>query len=78
MGEQVGNQIEVKYGDKTAKLKVHRSNNSSDLAAILHTRFGLPSSAKIVITDRDGFDVVLDPSLPTGTYTLNVLSSSTP
>jgi hypothetical protein len=77
MGDRKETQIEVKYQDKTAKLKIH-GNATQDLHDALRARFDLPPTARLALVDGEGFDVVLDQFVSAGNYNLHVSGGPAP
>jgi len=69
--------ITVVKGSQTVKFKFYAESTSSDITQTIRTRFGLGCSQSFVLTDEDGFDVVIDGTLETGTYKLAVPEEET-
>jgi len=59
----------IKHKDQSTKLKLRAGNRTEDIHASLATRFNL--SSKFVLVDDEGHDVILDHSLPAGTYRID-------
>lgn len=52
------------------KLKLRGDSASSDIEKAIRNRFSLPQNQPLVLVDDEGFDVVLDHTLTTGSYNL--------
>jgi len=61
--------ITVTKGTQQVKFKLYAESSAADITQTIKTRFGLRCS-QFVLTDEDGFDVVVDGTLETGTYKL--------
>jgi len=64
--------VTIKYGGDQAKFKFYSDSHASDLAQAVRNRFQLVASQPFVLTDEEGFDVVVDGTLETGTYNLTL------
>eukprot|EP00808_Paulinella_micropora_P006445 g60360.t1 len=62
--------LSITYGGHVQRFKVRSGTRAKDLKELVRAAFELPSDARLILTDRDGWDTVLDASLDTGDYTL--------
>jgi len=62
--------VTVTNGVQQVKFKFYADSHACDIAETIRARFGLCSSQQFVLTDEEGFDVVVDGTLETGTYKL--------
>jgi len=68
---------EITFGSETAKFKIRSESNSADIQDAIRSRFDIPSEKRFVLIDkREGVDVVVDGTLETGAYTLEVPGDS--
>jgi len=54
-------------------VKVRPGSRVEDIQAAVKARLGVPVATPLILTDQDGYDVILDQSLPTGIYQASVL-----
>jgi glutathione S-transferase len=66
--------VTITDGKQSFKLKLYSENQAADIQETIRTRFGLDRSKRVVLVDQDGCDVIIDGTLETGKYTLQVLS----
>jgi len=60
-------------GKQTMKLKIYAESRAPDVQEAIRVRFGLESQQRLVLTDAEDCDVVIDGTLETGNYKLQVL-----
>jgi len=66
--------VTIARGDQKVKFKFYADSQSQDIQNTIRSRFGLSHNTKFVLSDEEGFDVVVDGTLETGTYKLTVSS----
>lgn len=64
--------VTINYGELSMQLKIRDGSTASAIQTSIINRFGLDKEAKILLQDADKCDVVIDATLPTGTFTLVV------
>jgi len=65
--------VTITDGKTSMKLKLFKESSSDDIAEAVRNRFHLSASQKIVLIDEDGCDVVVDGTLETGKYRLELV-----
>jgi glutathione S-transferase len=69
--------VTVYNGSQQVKFKLYAESQASDIQETIRSRFNLASTQQFVLTDEEGFDVVVDGTLETGTYKLVLPTSET-
>jgi len=64
--------VTVHYNEQQVKFKFYTESQASDILKTIGGRFGLHPNQTFVLIDEEGFDVVIDGTLETGTYKLVV------
>jgi len=64
---------EITFGADTAKFKIRSASHSADIHNAIRSRFDIPPHKRFVLVDKqEGVDVVVDGTLPTGAYSLEI------
>jgi glutathione S-transferase len=66
--------VTITDGKQSHKLKLYAENQAADIQETIRTRFGIDRSKRMVLVDQDGCDAIIDGTLETGKYTLQVVS----
>jgi glutathione S-transferase len=80
VGGASGGALPVRYhrvatvtdGKQSFRFKIYPENQAVDVQETIRTRFGIRPHQRAVLIDQDGCDVIIDGSLETGNYTLQV------
>jgi len=64
--------ITITYQTQEVKFKIYADSQATDIIETFRSRFGLQSNQYYVLTDEEGYDVVIDGTLETGSYKLVV------
>jgi len=62
--------LTIQYNEKQVTFKFYSDSQASDIVKTISTRFGLHPNQTFVLIDEEGYDVVCDGTLETGTYKL--------
>jgi len=63
----------VSDGKQSVKFKIYSTNSAADVSEAIRARFNVNSNQRVVLTDEEGCDVVVDGTLETAHYKLHVL-----
>jgi hypothetical protein len=62
----------IKFQDGEMKLKVRSDSTADAIETSIRNRFGISDSERLILVDFEGCDVVIDATLTTGKYTLEL------
>jgi glutathione S-transferase len=63
----------VSDGKQSVKFKIYSTNSAADVSEAIRARFNINPNQRVVLTDEEGCDVVVDGTLETAHYKLHVL-----
>jgi elongation factor 1-gamma len=63
----------ISDGKQSIKFKIYSTNSAADVSEAIRARFNINPNQRVVLTDEEGCDVVVDGTLETAHYKLHVL-----